>query len=192
MTVLLDSTPPKGRATPKDKGPTASQPGKVYPLIEAKVIFFKSRFPMNTSGKTIKAAHRSFSVPKPNIIILHDDLSRPFPRISHKFSGSANGHNGVRSLTVSLNTEEFHRIRVGIGRPVDGEEVADYVLGRLGEEEVKACQWPEKWGTELPGRFVRGNGGGVTALEKGKVEQGAVLDAVWREIERLMVADEVQ
>ncbi|KAL5638926.1 hypothetical protein ACGC1H_003329 [Rhizoctonia solani] len=116
------------------------------------VTLVKPKLLMNISGpaitsvlKTFPAEHRT---PR-NIIILQDSLAHLPLTVSPKFGGSANGHNGVRSVIASMSTmasqfppprpanDEFHRIRLGIGRPTHkAADVANYVLGPLNREEL--------------------------------------------------------
>ena len=74
------------------------------------------------------ALRKTSRVPS-SLIVLHDSLEHKPTVLSQKFGGSANGHNGVRSLISALGTKDFFRLRLGIGRP--DSDVADYVLGRL-------------------------------------------------------------
>lgn len=107
---------------------------------------------MNVSGPAVTSVLKSFPSefrsPK-NVIVLHDSLSHPPLGLSPKFAGSANGHNGVRSVIASMGAmagqfclprpanDEFHRIRLGIGRPAHrSADVADYVLDPLSREEL--------------------------------------------------------
>jgi peptidyl-tRNA hydrolase, PTH1 family len=92
---------------------------------------------MNISGKSAALAMRAHLQPArlQSVIIMHDSLSHKPLAISYKFGGSANGHNGVTSVISSLGGPGFHRLRLGIGRPVG--EYHDYVLEGLSLEERK-------------------------------------------------------
>ncbi|KAA5661905.1 peptidyl-tRNA hydrolase, partial [Pseudomonas aeruginosa] len=72
------------------------------------------------------------------VIVIYDDLDLPPGKIRLRLKGSSGGHNGVKSLIHHLGTEQFKRIRIGIGRPTNGQPVADYVLSRFTEEEKPA------------------------------------------------------
>lgn len=85
--------------------------------------------PMNVSGPPVSWALRKTSRAPSSLIVLHDSIEHKPTALSQKFGGSANGHNGVRSLISSLGTKDFFRLRLGIGRP--DSDVADYVLARL-------------------------------------------------------------
>ncbi|KAI8610893.1 peptidyl-tRNA hydrolase, partial [Chytriomyces sp. MP71] len=95
-----------------------------------RVIFLKPKGFMNLSGVSVGKAAREYAISPSNILVLHDDLEKPLGRVSLKLSGSANGHNGLRSIISTLHTDAFGRARIGIGRPTNKDDVADYVLQR--------------------------------------------------------------
>jgi peptidyl-tRNA hydrolase, PTH1 family len=88
---------------------------------------------MNLSGPPLARHLKTSNVPVDRLVVLHDDLDRPPLRTSPKLGGSANGHNGVRSIISSLGQNGFQRLRLGIGRT--DEDVYSYVLGSLSAEE---------------------------------------------------------
>lgn len=83
---------------------------------------------MNLSGGPVAAVSAFYKVPPERIAVIHDELDLPFGVIRLKLGGGDNGHNGLRSLTESLGTRDYHRIRVGIGRPPGRMDPADFVL----------------------------------------------------------------
>ena len=85
---------------------------------------------MNLSGPCVSQALRATGIPLSSLVVIHDSLSHSPATLSPRFGGSANGHNGVRSIIEAFGgKKDFYRLRVGIGR---GEgSVSDYVLGRL-------------------------------------------------------------
>jgi PTH1 family peptidyl-tRNA hydrolase len=97
---------------------------------------------MNDSGRSVGPARGEFHVQANRIIVLHDEIDTPFGEIRTKFGGGLAGHNGLKSIDQHLGTRDFHRIRIGVGRPnsTDPEIVAAYVLGRFRQppEEVDA------------------------------------------------------
>ncbi|KAI0063501.1 peptidyl-tRNA hydrolase [Artomyces pyxidatus] len=104
---------------------------------------FKPKPLMNISGPSVAAAlHKTARVPS-SLIVIHDSLDHRPATLSPKHGGSAGGHNGIRSTISALKTNEFHRLRVGIGRPDSG--VSDFVLGRLPSFERQF------WSPEGPG-----------------------------------------
>jgi peptidyl-tRNA hydrolase, PTH1 family len=90
---------------------------------------------MNILGSDVATALRkSCKLPNSCLVVVHDSLSHKPRTLSYKAGGSANGHNGVRSIISALgNQQDFHRLRIGIGR--DGTDTAEYVLSPLSAEE---------------------------------------------------------
>jgi PTH1 family peptidyl-tRNA hydrolase len=98
------------------------------------LLLLKPQTFMNRSGHAVIAyASRAKSVPE-SILVVADDLDLPFGRLRLRPGGSAGGHNGLRSIAAELQTETFARLRVGIGRPVEGEPI-DYVLAQFNPAE---------------------------------------------------------
>jgi PTH1 family peptidyl-tRNA hydrolase len=83
---------------------------------------------MNLSGGPVAALRGFYKVPPDRIIVVHDELDLPFETIRLKTGGGDNGHNGLRSITAALGTRDYHRVRVGIGRPPGRMDPADFVL----------------------------------------------------------------
>tara|TARA_B100000902_G_scaffold394056_1_gene449588 strand:+ start:2462 stop:3022 length:561 start_codon:yes stop_codon:yes gene_type:complete len=90
---------------------------------------------MNNSGICIRELIEYFKIDAENVIVFHDDLDVEFGKIKTKFSGSSAGHNGIASIDKFIG-KEYSRVRVGIGKPKNGTEVADYVLQNFDEDEV--------------------------------------------------------
>lgn len=103
---------------------------------KAIVIFFKPKTFMNISGDPVSRLLKLKNITRESLVLLHDDLERPFGKVSVKVGGSANGHNGVKSVAEKLNSLDIKRIRLGIGRPVDRGNVANYVLERFSEADM--------------------------------------------------------
>ena len=92
---------------------------------------------MNRSGLAVRQLIDYFHENASQLIVIHDDLDIPFGQIRIKLSGGAGGHNGLSSIINALQTDQFLRIRIGIGRPPEREEVVNYVLSPfLREEEI--------------------------------------------------------
>src|SRR5512143_3094662 len=91
---------------------------------------------MNRSGESLKALIREFSAGPEDIVVVYDDLDLTFGRIRIRSKGSAGGHRGVASVIDSLAGARFDRVRVGIGRPPQGMDSADYVLEPFSTQEV--------------------------------------------------------
>ena len=101
------------------------------------VILAKSHSYMNESGGPVKALAQFYSVVPEKIIVLHDELDIPFAAIRSKIAGGDNGHNGLKSLTSSLGSAEYFRVRLGIGRPLGQQDPGDFVLKAFSKEEKK-------------------------------------------------------
>jgi PTH1 family peptidyl-tRNA hydrolase len=83
---------------------------------------------MNLSGGPVASLRSFYKIPPERIIVVHDELDLPFGAIRLKTGGGDNGHNGLRSVTAALGTRDYHRVRVGIGRPPGRMDPADFVL----------------------------------------------------------------
>jgi PTH1 family peptidyl-tRNA hydrolase len=115
-------------------GPSSSQsPGAPGP----RVVLARSRTYMNESGGPVKALATFYKVPPDHVIAIHDELDIPFDTMRVKLGGGDNGHNGLKSMRSSLGTGDFHRVRVGIGRPPGRQEVHDFVLSNFSSTERK-------------------------------------------------------
>lgn len=101
-----------------------------------KVVLAKTQGYMNRSGESVKALIREFNAGPEDIVLVYDDLDLPFGRIRIRSKGSAGGHRGVASVIDSLAGAQFDRVRVGIGRPPQGMDSADYVLETFSAQEV--------------------------------------------------------
>jgi PTH1 family peptidyl-tRNA hydrolase len=96
---------------------------------------------MNVSGKSISAAGRFFKVEPESLLVVHDDVDLEPGRLQARAGGGLAGHNGLRSIASSLGTQDFLRLRIGVGRPGRGDRrpVADYVLSAFDPaEDVEA------------------------------------------------------
>ena len=92
---------------------------------------------MNESGPAVKALLQEYGLIPHDLIVVHDDLDLTAGRLRIKRQGGAGGHNGILSLLTALETDEFCRVKIGIGRPPPGEETAEYVLSPF---------TPDEWG----------------------------------------------
>jgi PTH1 family peptidyl-tRNA hydrolase len=106
-------------------------------LVGRKAILAKPRGYMNLSGGPVTNALRFFSVPADDLVVVHDDLDLDFGLIRLKRGGGEGGHNGLRSISKSLGTKDYLRVRFGIGRPPGRQDPADYVLKRWSSTERK-------------------------------------------------------
>jgi PTH1 family peptidyl-tRNA hydrolase len=106
-------------------------------LAGKRVVLAKPRSYMNLSGGPVAGVARFYKAPLENIIVVHDELDLPFGTVRLKTGGGDNGHNGLRSITKSLGSKEYHRVRFGIGRPPGRMDPADYVLRDFAAAERK-------------------------------------------------------
>lgn len=86
---------------------------------------------MNLSGRSVAAFARYYKVKPSQILVVHDDLDLPVGSVRLKHGGGHGGHNGLRSITQELGTDGYRRARIGIGRPPEGRDVTNYVLGSV-------------------------------------------------------------
>lgn len=103
-------------------------------VVGAPVVLAKPRTFMNMSGEAVGRLVRQFGVPLDDLLVICDDLDLPLGKVRIRLRGGSAGHKGVESIIASLGSREFPRIRIGIGRPDDGDEVA-YVLSDFTAEE---------------------------------------------------------
>ncbi len=106
-------------------------------LDERRIGLLKPETYMNDSGRSLAAAARFFKVPVEAIAAVHDDVDLDSGRLQVRLGGGLAGHNGLRSIAKALSSQEFLRIRVGVGRPGRGDRrpVAEYVLSRFAPED---------------------------------------------------------
>ncbi|WP_050613572.1 aminoacyl-tRNA hydrolase [Bacillus testis] len=100
-----------------------------------KVILLKPLTYMNLSGESIRAVMDYFKIDVEDLVVLYDDLDLAVGKLRLRQKGRAGGHNGIKSIISQLGTQQFNRIRIGIGRPQNGMSVVNYVLGRFQKEE---------------------------------------------------------
>ncbi len=103
-----------------------------------KVVLIKPQTFMNLSGDAIREFKNWYKVDNSQIIIIYDDVSLPVGKMRIRKKGSAGGHNGMKSIIYQLNSDEFPRIKLGVGSPENLEfDLADYVLGKFSKNETK-------------------------------------------------------
>ncbi len=108
---------------------------------------------MNDSGRSVGAAARFFKVDPPDLLVVHDEVDLELGQLQLRVGGGLAGHNGLRSITQTLGTQEFARLRVGVGRPGRGDRrtIADFVLSPFEVEDD-------------PGKIVNRSADAVEAL----------------------------
>ena len=90
---------------------------------------------VNDSGNAVGALVRRFGVDPEQLVVVHDELDLPVAELKVKSGGGLAGHNGLRSIVEHLHTQDFQRVRIGVGKPVSKERGADHVLNRFGKRE---------------------------------------------------------
>lgn len=105
---------------------------------DKKIILIKPQTYMNDSGKVIPGLLKQGIKPE-NILVIHDELEQPFGKIQVRMGGSARGHNGLKSI-ISICGDQFARMRIGISRPANKEDVPDYVLQKFKEPAAEIEQ----------------------------------------------------
>ena len=104
------------------------------------IVLAKPQTYMNASGQSIQPLMQKFGILLEDLIVIHDDLDLPLGKIRIRQRGSAGGHKGIKSTIASLGTQNFLRIRVGIGRPLvsgsnKSDEIIDHVLGDFNRKD---------------------------------------------------------
>lgn len=129
--MLLDDVPifANGIWKSKFKGlyTEASHKGKKYYALKPQTF-------MNLSGESVQPFAGFFKIAPSEILVIHDELDIPFGQVHFKMGGGLAGHNGLKSIAQCLGTDQFARMRVGIGRPSHGD-VSSWVLGPFGKNE---------------------------------------------------------
>ena len=101
------------------------------------VVLAKPKSYMNESGGPVASARGFFKVPPERLVVVHDELDLPYGTVRLKRGGGDNGHNGLRSVTRSLGSRDYLRVRVGVGRPPGSTDPAVYVLKPFSSAEAR-------------------------------------------------------
>ncbi|NLK97087.1 MAG: aminoacyl-tRNA hydrolase [Epulopiscium sp.] len=101
-----------------------------------RVVLAKPQTYMNLSGQSVIEIMNWYKIDTNHIIIIYDDISLPIGQIRIRTKGSAGGHNGIKNIIAHLNSQEFPRVKVGVGEKPPGWDLADYVLSRFTKEEI--------------------------------------------------------
>ena len=123
---------------------------------------------MNVSGQAVAALAGYYKIAAKDILVAHDELDLPAGGVKLKFGGGLSGHNGLKSIAASIGTQDFWRLRIGIGHPRDGaaseQEVVDYVLHAPRAEEQAAINqamvraldvWPQIVADEMEAAMLK-------------------------------------
>ncbi|MCQ2412505.1 MAG: aminoacyl-tRNA hydrolase [Sphaerochaetaceae bacterium] len=107
---------------------------------QGNTILLKPQTFMNVSGVSVQEAAKFYNIQNKDILVVHDDIELPFGTTKIQLGGGMGGHNGLRSIKQNLGTDQFMRLRIGVGRPPAVMQVADYVLGRFSPLEEKQLE----------------------------------------------------
>ena len=100
-----------------------------------KVYFAKPTTFMNESGKAVHALLTYYGLDIDDLLVIYDDLDMEVGKIRLRTKGSAGGHNGIKSIIKHIGTQEFKRVKIGIGRPKNNMSVINHVLGKIDQED---------------------------------------------------------
>lgn len=100
-----------------------------------KVLLVKPQTYMNNSGISVREIYQFYKVPIQNILVIVDDIDIDFSSIKIKMRGSAGTHNGLKSIIYHLQNDEFPRVKIGIGKKHENQDLADFVLSRFSKDE---------------------------------------------------------
>ena len=119
-----------------------------------KVILLKPQTFMNLSGESVRAAADFYKIPPDHIIVIYDDISLDVGHLRIRTRGSAGGHNGIKNIIAHLGTQEFPRIKIGVGGKPPRMDLADYVLSRFPAEERKIMETAFRDAAEAAGVLI--------------------------------------
>jgi len=106
-----------------------------------RVLVLKPQTYMNLSGEAVKLAGGFYKIPPERVLVISDDVSLPLGKLRIRGSGSAGGHNGLKNIIAHLGTDQFPRIKVGVGAPQHPEhEMVDWVIGNFTPAEKKVVE----------------------------------------------------
>lgn len=126
-----------------------------------KVILVKPQTYMNLSGESVAEVVNFYKLdPESEILVIYDDISLAPGNIRVRVKGSAGGHNGIKSLIAHLGTQNFMRVKVGVGEKPEGWDLADHVLGRMSAED-------REYAEEAIGDAVKA----AVLIAQGKIDQ---------------------
>ena len=104
---------------------------------QAQVLLLKPQTYMNLSGDAVGEAARYYHIPPERVLVVSDDVSLPLAKLRVRTKGSAGGHNGLKSIIAALGTENFPRVKIGVGAPPHPDyDMADWVLGAFRNQDA--------------------------------------------------------
>jgi len=112
----------------------------VFNLLEIggiRCLVMKPQTYMNLSGDAVREAAQFYKIPADHILVIYDDVSLPVGKIRVRPSGSAGGHNGIKSIIAQLGTDVFPRVKIGTGMPDEHHDMVEWVIGEPSQQEKK-------------------------------------------------------
>lgn len=107
----------------------------------ASVLFIRPQTYMNLSGEAVQPAAAYYHIPVERVIVVQDDMALPLGKLRIKRGGSDGGHNGIKSITKMLGTQNYPRIKIGVGQPEHPDyDVIDWVIGKLSDQEYREIE----------------------------------------------------
>ena len=111
----------------------------IIPFAGSKCLVMKPQTYMNLSGEAVREAVQFYKIPADHVLVIYDDVSLPVGKLRVRPTGSAGGHNGIKSIIGGLNSQSFPRVKIGVGKkPRPDYDLAAWVLGKFPAEEQKA------------------------------------------------------
>lgn len=124
---------------------------------DERVVLVASTRYMNESGPSYAGLARKQGIDPEHVVAVHDEIEIPAGELRIKLGGGSAGHNGLRSLTQALKTSDYHRVRVGVGRPPGREDPADYVLDPIPKRlEPEVAEWVDRAGDAVRSLITAG------------------------------------
>lgn len=123
-----------------------------------KIYLLKPQTFMNLSGRSVRELTQFYKIRTEDILVVYDDMDLPLGRLRLRNSGSAGGHNGIKSMLAELGAEDFWRLKIGIGRPPAGWDSARYVLSTFIKEELPDLDGVLERGIQAANLWAKGDG----------------------------------
>ncbi len=110
-----------------------------FKMDDQQIILAKPLTYMNKSGESVQSLLHYYKIPLENMLVVHDEIDLPFGKMKLQKNRGPGGHNGLKSINEMLSTQDYSRLKLGVGRPTHPEmDIADYVLGKFaGEDQEK-------------------------------------------------------
>jgi peptidyl-tRNA hydrolase, PTH1 family len=133
---LLDSLAKRWQISLSDRKQFQGIYGEGLGSNSTKIRLLKPQTFMNLSGQFVRATTDWFKLPPESVLVVYDDLDLPLGKIRLRLSGSAGGHNGMKSIISHLGTQDFPRVRIGIGKSAGEKDTISHVLGKFSTIET--------------------------------------------------------